>query len=57
MLYQKMQQLLNQGHEWEEILYLNFEDNRLENFTIEDFELILECHVEMYDTRPIAVSR
>ena len=53
MLYQKMQELLADGHGWDEMLYLNFEDDRLENFTIEDFELILECHAEMYDTRPM----
>lgn len=53
MLYQKMQQMLAEGHGWGEMLYLNFEDDRLENFTIEDFELILECHAEMYDTRPM----
>ena len=53
LLYQKMQQLLTEGHGWNEMLYLNFEDDRLENFTIEDFELILECHAEMYDTRPM----
>ena len=35
------------------MLYLNFEDDRLENFTIEDFERILECHTEMYDARPM----
>ncbi len=53
MLYQKMQQMLAEGHGWNEMLYLNFEDDRLENFTIEDFERILECHTEMYDARPM----
>lgn len=53
MLYQKMQQLLASGHGWDEMLYLNFEDDRLDNFTTEDFELILECHAEMYGKRPI----
>ena len=53
MLYQKMQQMLTSGKSWDEMLYLNFEDDRLENFTIEDFNLILECHAEMYDSRPM----
>lgn len=53
MLYQKMQQLLADGHGWNEMLYLNFEDDRLETFTIENFELILESHAEMYETRPM----
>jgi len=53
MLYQKMQQMLAKGHSWEDMLYLNFEDDRLADFRSEDFELILECHAEMYDKRPM----
>jgi len=53
MLYQKMQQMLANGCGWDGILYLNFEDDRLVDFTANDFELILECHAEMYDQRPM----
>ena len=53
MLYQKMQQMLAEGRGWDGMLYLNFEDDRLADFTAEDFELILECHAEMYDQRPM----
>ena len=53
MLYQKMQQMLREGHSWADMLYLNFEDDRLADFTAKDFELILECHAEMYDRRPM----
>ncbi len=54
MLYQKIQQLLSQGRTWKEMLYLSFEDNRMEGFSAEDFETILQCHAEMYgDTRPM----
>ena len=53
MLYQKMQELLSEGHGWDEMLYLNFEDDRLGDFTASDFNLILECHAEMYDKRPM----
>ena len=53
MLYQKMQQMLADGLGWESMLYLNFEDDRLAGFSSEDFELILECHAEMYDHRPM----
>ena len=53
MLYQKMQQMLAEGHGWEDMLYLNFEDDRLADFKSEDFELILECHAEMYNKRPM----
>lgn len=53
MLYQKMQEMLAEGHNWEDMLYLNFEDDRLADFKSEDFELIMECHAEMYDKRPM----
>lgn len=53
MLYQKMQQMLASGHNWEEMLYLNFEDDRLTQFDRSDFELILEAHAEMYGKRPM----
>lgn len=53
MLYQKMQQMLSEGHDWDGMLYLNFEDDRLADFSTEDFEKILECHAEMYDHRPM----
>ena len=53
LLYQKMQALLEEGHSWDEMLYLNFEDDRLENFTVADFNLILECHAELSNKRPM----
>ena len=53
MLYQRIQQLLHEGKRWDEMLYLNFEDERLENFTVEDFNRLLECHQEMYGKRPM----
>lgn len=53
MLYQQIQQLLINGKQWDDILYLNFEDERLENFTAEDFNRLLECHQEMYGKRPM----
>jgi predicted AAA+ superfamily ATPase len=53
MLYQKMQQMLAEGHNWADMLYLNFEDDRLADFAADDFESILECHAEMYDQRPM----
>lgn len=53
MLYQKMQQMLSEGCDWDGMLYLNFEDDRLADFSTEDFEKILECHAEMYDHRPM----
>ena len=53
LLFQKMRQLLADGKGWDEMLYLDFEDTRLEGFSADDFNLILECHQEMYGKRPI----
>lgn len=47
VLFEKMQQLLHEGHSWDDMLYLSFEDERLVGFTNEDFNTILECHIEM----------
>ena len=53
LLYQKIRQMLAEGHGWEDMLYLDFEDGRLEGFSSEDFNLVLECHQEMYGKRPM----
>jgi hypothetical protein len=53
MLYHRIQQLLAEGRKWDEILYMNFEDERLEDFGTEDFNRLLECHQEMYGKRPM----
>ncbi|MBR4267153.1 MAG: ATP-binding protein [Bacteroidales bacterium] len=53
LLFQKIRQLLAQGHKWDEMLYLDFEDSRLDGFSSDDFYLILECHQEMYGKRPM----
>ena len=47
VLYEKIQQMLSEGHSWDEILYLNFEDDRLSGLDINDMDTILECHMEM----------
>lgn len=53
ILYQRIQQLLNSGIGWDEILYINFEDERLGNITAQDLNFLLEIHMEMYGKRPI----
>ena len=53
LLFQKIRKMLDAGHRWEDMLYLDFEDTRLEGFSAEDFNLILECHQEMYGKRPM----
>ena len=53
LLFQKIRKMLDEGHRWEDMLYLDFEDTRLNGFSAEDFNLILECHQEMYGKRPM----
>ncbi|MEG0519364.1 MAG: ATP-binding protein [Bacteroidales bacterium] len=53
LLYQRMQQLLSQGIGWDEMLYINFEDERLVGMSVDDLNLLLEIHLEMYGKRPI----
>lgn len=53
LLYQRMQQLLSQGVGWDEMLYINFEDERLVGMCVDDLNLLLEIHLEMYGKRPI----
>jgi hypothetical protein len=53
LLYQRIQQLLKQGVSLDEILYINFEDERLIGMTSNDLNLILEVHLEMYGKKPV----
>ncbi len=53
LLYQQINNLLAAGHDIQEILYFNFEDDRLENTSIADLDLIKTAFEEMYDTKPI----
>lgn len=53
LMYQQIQKLHKKGIGWDEMLYLNFEDERLQDFSTEDFNLILEAHLEMYGKKPI----
>ena len=53
LLYQRIQQLLAQGIGWDEILYVNFEDERLVGMSAENLNLLLEVHLEMHGKQPI----
>jgi predicted AAA+ superfamily ATPase len=53
MLYQQIQQLINNGTPKEQILYINFEEERLSELATADLSLILDCYKEMYNYKPI----
>jgi uncharacterized protein len=46
--YQQMQELLGKGLEKERLLYLNFEDERLLPFSVQDFQSILETYYRKF---------
>ncbi|MFI3240816.1 MAG: ATP-binding protein, partial [Bacteroidales bacterium] len=45
--------LLRSGMDWSDMLYINFEDERLVGMNAEDLNLLLEVHLELYNKRPI----
>ena len=51
LLYQRVRQLLAAGKGWDEILFVDFEDERLAEFQTEDFNSLLEAHLELYGKR------
>ncbi len=53
LLFQRIKQLLAAGTHWDEMLYVNFEDERLGGMTAVDLNLLLQTHLEMYGKRPM----
>lgn len=53
LLYQRAKMMLESGHDISEIVYVNFDDERLLGMTAEDFDLILQAYSTMFDGKPI----
>lgn len=53
LLYQRAKQFLQTGHDIREIVYINFDDERLYDMKVEDFDLILQAYSTMYDSKPL----
>lgn len=53
LMFQHIRHLINTGHTKEEILYFNFEDDRIASLETTDLDLIKVCYQEMYDHKPI----
>lgn len=53
LLYQHIQQLIADGHSVEEMLFINFEDERLVGITSAELHEILESYQELYGHQPI----
>ncbi len=53
LMFQQIRYLLDAGHSKDEILYFNFEDDRIASLTTEDLDRIKVCYEEMFDCKPI----
>lgn len=53
LLYQRAKQFLQTGHDIREIVYINFDDERLYDMKVEDFDLILQAYSTMYNCKPL----
>lgn len=53
LMFQQMQQMINCGTRLEDIVYVNFDDERLKEMTAMDFDLILQAYYSMFDSQPI----
>ena len=49
LLYSLVQDLIREGKDWNQIIYINFEDDRLSGFTLSDFDDIISIQKELSD--------
>lgn len=52
MIYQRIQQLLREGHNITKMVYVNFDDERLQLMKSDDLDLILQAYYSMYEEKP-----
>jgi len=53
LMFRQIRHLLDSGYLKDEILYFNFEDDRIATLASEDLDRIKVCYEEMYDCKPI----
>ncbi|MBR1774967.1 MAG: ATP-binding protein [Bacteroidales bacterium] len=53
LLYQRMQQLLKQGYATEQMIYLNFDDERIVGMQSEELDIILQAGKSMTEKNPV----
>ena len=53
LLYQSIHTMLKSGHSIEEILFFNFEDDRIGELKVNDLDTIKLAYEEIYETKPI----
>ena len=53
MIYQRIQQLLREGYNIEQMVYVNFDDERLKMMTADELDLILQSYYAIYQEKPL----
>ena len=53
LMYQRIQELLEQGVDIKRIVYVNFDDERLIGFSSSDFDAILQAHYQIEEQKPV----
>ena len=53
LLYLRAMQLLAQGHDIKEMLFINFDDERLIGMKVDELDLILQAYSALYDLKPV----
>lgn len=53
LLYHRAKQLIAAGHDVREILFVNFDDERLIGMTAEHLDMILQAYSSLFDLKPI----
>lgn len=53
LLYQRAKMFVENGHDLREIVYVNFDDERLLGMTVDDLDLILQAYHTMFNLKPI----
>ena len=53
LLYLRALQLLEAGHDIREMVFVNFDDERLTGFSVTDLDCILQAYASLYPYRPI----
>lgn len=53
MLYKRARQMLAAGYSLEDLVYINFDDERLMGMTADDLDLILQAYQSVYNHTPI----
>ena len=53
LLYQSVRKIIKSGHKIDEILFFNFEDDRIDSLTISDLDTIKLAYEEIFDSKPV----